>query len=240
MLRKQIPNMMTLTHLCFGMSAIIFSFNGEYSKAAFFVILGMILDGFDGRVARALGVNGEFGKELDSLADVVTFGVAPSLLMYNASFIHLGTLGIILTLLFPACGVLRLAKFNVHGHKNTNYFSGLPITAAGGILAVLGTYHEAIPTVALVILSLLLSCVMVSNYKYPNFKKTSIPKHAYIVTPILGVGIYFFRKVYPEHFIFIISTLLTFYLVFLIYQIKLQMKHKKREEENEKDDNIVG
>jgi CDP-diacylglycerol--serine O-phosphatidyltransferase len=158
--------------------------------------------------------------------------------MYNASFIHLGTLGIILTLLFPACGVLRLAKFNVHGHKNTSYFSGLPITAAGGILAVLATYHENIPSFVLVILSLLLSFVMVSNYKYPNFKKTHIPKHAYIVTPILGIGIYFFKEFYPQHFVFIISILIFLYVLFLIYQIKLQIKQQKEKEKKKKDDNI--
>jgi len=227
MIKKNIPNLMTLTHLSLGMMAIISAFEGKYSHATFLVILGMLLDGLDGRVARALGVSGDFGKELDSLADVVTFGVAPAMILYNASFHQFDAIGLLLTVLFPICGVLRLARFNINGYKISKYFIGLPITAAGGILAIISVYHFVFHPAILIVLSLSLSFLMVSNIKYPNFKKIAIPTHAYIVTPIMIIFIFMVSKWFPQQFPMIIFIPIVFFVFFLFYRIKRSVERKK-------------
>src|SRR5690606_2507156 len=123
-----------------GIIAILFAFQGHWEYAAIMVIIGMLLDGLDGRVARMLNTQSEFGKELDSLSDVISFGVAPAVIMYVSALKFTGVEGWIVTAIFPICGALRLARFNVNPGE-PGYFIGLPITAAGGILATLALYN---------------------------------------------------------------------------------------------------
>src|SRR5690606_2033527 len=127
---KTLPNMFTVGNLFLGIIAIIFAFHDQWQYAAMMVIIGMFLDGLDGRVARMLNAQSEFGKELDSLSDVVSFGVAPALIMYVAVLHDMGVVGWIITAVFPFCGALRLARFNVEPGL-PGFFIGLPITAAG-------------------------------------------------------------------------------------------------------------
>ncbi|MCC2683574.1 MAG: CDP-diacylglycerol--serine O-phosphatidyltransferase, partial [Paenibacillaceae bacterium] len=142
-------------------------------------------DGLDGRVARALNAQSEFGKELDSLSDVISFGVAPAFIMYVVAFSDVNpALAWIVTAIFPICGALRLARFNVVAGV-PGYFIGLPIPAAGGVLCTLALFHKDIPVYVLLISSVLLSYLMVSTVKYPNFKKVGIPKAALWITPII-------------------------------------------------------
>lgn len=199
LLRRALPSMFTVGNLFLGIISIIVAFQGNFSWAAFLVIIGMLLDGLDGRVARALNAQSEFGKELDSLSDVISFGVAPAFIMYGVVLNELGWVGTVITAIFPICGALRLARFNV-ATGTTNYFIGLPITAAGGVLATLALYHETMPSpnIVLPLFMLFLAYLMVSNIKYPNFKKVGIPRSAYYVVPIIIVVVAAVFVLYPE------------------------------------------
>lgn len=186
MITKSIPSLLTVGNLFLGIIAIILVFNDNVAMAAMMVIIAMLLDGVDGRVARALNVQSDFGKELDSLSDVISFGVAPAFIMYVVAFQELNppALAWIVTALFPICGALRLARFNVIT-SSKGYFIGLPIPAAGGVLATLALFKNDISIPVLLVSMLALSFLMVSTIRYPNFKKVGIPKNAVWVVPII-------------------------------------------------------
>ena len=175
---RLIPNLLTLGNLFLGIIAILLVFQGEMKYvdyAAMTVILGMLLDGLDGRMARLLNAQSDFGKELDSLSDMITFGAAPAVVMYVAALQDLGAVGIMVTAIFPICGALRLARFNVQVGGNTGYFVGLPITAAGGVLATLALYHNLFSGTFLLFVMLGLAYLMVSKVKIPQFQKGRYP-----------------------------------------------------------------
>jgi CDP-diacylglycerol--serine O-phosphatidyltransferase len=199
LVRRALPSVFTIGNLFLGIISIIVAFQENFQWAALLVIIGMLLDGLDGRVARALNAQSEFGKELDSLSDVISFGVAPAFIMYGVVLHELGWVGTVITAIFPICGALRLARFNV-ATGSTNYFVGLPITAAGGVLATLALYHSLLPSPNIVqpLFMLFLAYLMVSNIKYPNFKKVGIPKSAYYVVPIIIVIVAAMFVLYPE------------------------------------------
>ncbi|GAB7057190.1 MULTISPECIES: CDP-diacylglycerol--serine O-phosphatidyltransferase [unclassified Paenibacillus] len=187
MITKSLPNLFTVGNLFLGIISIIMVFNNKPELAAIMVLVAMLLDGLDGRLARALNVQSEFGKELDSLSDVISFGVAPAFIMYVMAFTEMNAAGAwIVTAIFPICGALRLARFNVIA-GTPGYFIGLPIPAAGGVLCTLALFHNELSTMVLVLATLLLSYLMVSTVKYPNFKKVGIPKAAIWVTPIVVI-----------------------------------------------------
>jgi CDP-diacylglycerol--serine O-phosphatidyltransferase len=187
MLTKSLPNVFTVGNLFLGIISIILVFNENPELAAIMVIVAMLLDGLDGRVARALNAQSEFGKELDSLSDVISFGVAPAFIMYVTAFKEINPAAAwIVTAAFPICGALRLARFNVVAGI-PGYFIGLPIPAAGGVLCTLALFHKEMNPIVLLLSTLLLSYLMVSTVKYPNFKRVGIPKAAIWVTPIVVV-----------------------------------------------------
>ena len=153
MLTKSIPSLFTVGNLFLGVLSIILAFSGEHGIAAVLVIVAMLLDGLDGRVARALNAQSEFGKELDSLSDVISFGVAPAFIMYVVAFndpsVISPAFAWIVTAIFPICGALRLARFNVVA-GTPGYFIGLPIPAAGGVLCTLALFVNEINVYVLV------------------------------------------------------------------------------------------
>lgn len=234
---KSLPNMLTVSNLFLGIVAIVLAFKGEQyvDYAAITVIIGMLADGLDGRVARMLNAQSEFGKELDSLSDVITFGVAPAFIMYVVTLQNLDIAGIIITAIFPICGALRLARFNVQA-GTPGYFTGLPITAAGGVLATLALYHEVFNVVMLAASMLLLSFLMVSNIKYPNFKKVGIPKAAYWATPVIVILVVLFAIYYPSQFPKIVFLPLAFYALYGIKKnAEILRKRWKKEKEGKGD-----
>jgi CDP-diacylglycerol--serine O-phosphatidyltransferase len=232
---KSLPNMLTISNLFLGIVAIILAFQGDQSVdfAAITVIIGMLMDGLDGRVARMLNVQSEFGKELDSLSDVITFGVAPAFIMYVVVLQDFQLIGILITAIFPICGALRLARFNVQAGV-PGYFIGLPITAAGGVLATLALYHEVFNVVLLAAVMLLLSFLMVSKIKYPNFKKVGIPKAAYWITPIIIAIVLFVAIRFPQQFPKIVFLPLAFYALYGIKKnAEILLNKWKKEKPNE-------
>ncbi len=212
---KALPSMLTVGNLFLGIVAIILAFQGNQyvDLAAITVIIGMLLDGLDGRVARLLNAQSEFGKELDSLSDVITFGVAPAFIMYVVALQELSLAGILITAVFPICGALRLARFNVQTGV-PGYFIGLPITAAGGVLATLALYHEVFPIGLLSFSMVLLAFLMISKIKYPNFKKVGIPKAAYWITPLIVALVVVAALKFPNQFPRIVFLPLALYALY--------------------------
>ena len=164
-----LPHLFTVGNLTSGVLALLYVIKGQSAAAAWMIVLAMLFDGFDGRVARLLRAEGEFGRQLDSLADVVSFGVAPAVMMYELELQRLGTYGLAVTALFAVSGALRLARFNIL--RVSGHFTGLPITAGGGLIAALMLYGQRLDTMALPVVMLLVSYLMISTIPYPDFKK---------------------------------------------------------------------
>jgi CDP-diacylglycerol--serine O-phosphatidyltransferase len=221
MIAKSIPNLFTIGNLSLGVVSIILAFNDQANSAALLVIIAMLLDGLDGRVARALNVQSEFGKELDSLSDVISFGVAPAFIMYQAAFQTINpAVAWIVTAIFPICGALRLARFNVIDGI-PGYFIGLPIPAAGGVLATLALFEHELHYSLLLISTVALSFLMISNMKYPNFKKLGLPKAAIWAIPVVvlvaAILAYMFQEAIPK-------VILALLLLYALWGIKKNVK----------------
>ncbi|ADG82806.1 CDP-diacylglycerol--serine O-phosphatidyltransferase [Thermincola potens] len=167
---KYIPCLFTLTNLLFGVLSLVYTMAGDFQLAAIMVLFSMVLDAMDGRLARRLDAASPFGKELDSLADLVSFGVAPAIMVYAAKLQGLGPhgfLGLALALAFSLCGAIRLARFNVL--NISTYFVGVPITAAGSLMALLILLSNKLPLLVYPVAMVILSFLMVSNIKVPKY-----------------------------------------------------------------------
>jgi len=141
-----LPNLLTLIGVCLGISSIKFALDQNYSLAVIFLIFAAILDTLDGRIARLIKGTSEFGKELDSLTDFVSFGIAPAFILYFWELKNYGKIGWAITLIFSVCCVLRLARFNLtkiteDSEWKRNYFEGVP-SPAGAILILLPLIYE--------------------------------------------------------------------------------------------------
>jgi CDP-diacylglycerol--serine O-phosphatidyltransferase len=169
-MKSIIPNALTALNLVLGICAIISTFNGSFYQAALFVVAAMISDGLDGRVARYLNVSSQFGKELDSLCDLVSFGVAPAILAYAFLLKDFGIMGYIIAAFFATCGALRLARFNVNTGTVKGYFMGLPIPAAGCVVATFVMLGIKPSGWIFPIIVIIFGYLMVSTIKYPDFK----------------------------------------------------------------------
>jgi len=171
-LRPIFPGVFTMGNLFCGFISIMSSFDGQAIQACWFIILGFFLDGLDGLVARVSRADTQFGIELDSLADLVSFGVAPAMIFYSFKFKDLGKWGWVLAFVFVMCGAFRLARFNVTAQQGQKpFFQGLPIPAAAAALTgyTLGSYElwgELRYVKFIVTLILMCSFLMVSDVEY--------------------------------------------------------------------------
>lgn len=190
-----LPNLFTAGSLFAGFYCMVSTVNGDYRTAALWILASSIFDGLDGKVARLTGTSSKFGVEFDSLADVVSFGAAPGLLMYCWALRPFGRLGWLAGFLFLACAALRLARFNVQVDTvESKRFVGLPTPAAASMVSamVLFFYHMGWPAsynkVAILVLIYFLALLMVSNVRYYSFKDPSLIKRqpfAFLVLAVL-------------------------------------------------------
>lgn len=165
---KSSANTITLINLLFGSLSLVSTLDQNYRTAAFFILLAMVMDGLDGRLARRLGIISEIGKELDSLCDLVSFGVAPAILLYSQVLQPFPfMLGLIAAVLYIMCGAFRLARFNVLNIKD--YFVGIPITLAGAALAIVSLCSAFIPGYIILVVTIFLAYMMISNFKVRKF-----------------------------------------------------------------------
>jgi len=219
--RYLLPNILTLGGVCLGISSIKFSIDGNYSLAVIFILLAAILDALDGRIARLIKGTSELGKELDSLTDFVSFGIAPVFILYFWELNNYGKLGWAITLIYSVCCVLRLARFNLTKIDDqqlwkSNYFEGVP-SPAGGILILMPLIFELadlnlnfnIKNLT-PYFTILIAILMVSKFPTLSLKKISIsPKATAFI--LLGIGIIFISLLD-----YTFETLLVFGLVYLI------------------------
>lgn len=183
-----LPHLFTLGNAFFGLYSMVMASQGEYVTAAYLILIGALMDALDGRIAKMVGSETELGMQLDSLADAVSFCVAPSLLLYHWFFKQIGFVGFIVISLILMAGILRLARFNLICHQKTNHFVGVPTTVVGCFVAsmVLNTdLFIAVPYLALSLFFVvpLLAWLMVSKVKFvPAFKQNNlIKKRHYVV-----------------------------------------------------------
>ena len=209
------PSAFTLGNLFLGFWAIVSAFNGNFRWARWFIVFAGILDMLDGRVARLSGTGTRFGAELDSLVDVISFGVAPALLMYFLDFSNAGRFAWMLCYIYVVAVALRLARFNVlsAGKPSSGWFTGLPSPAAGMTLAVYYPFSQTnwyraslaymdLQHEGLVVLMLLLAVLMVSNVKYPKFPPIGVRSRKGIFGLVVHLIILLGGLFAPEYFLF--------------------------------------
>src|SRR5687767_7164133 len=191
-----LPSMFTMGSMFCGYACIVYSMRGEFVTAAPFIGFAIIVDMLDGRIARMTGTTSAFGVEFDSLADIISFGVAPAIMMFSWGLQPLGRLGWAAGFLFVAAAAVRLARFNIQtGSQDKRYFAGMPSPAAAAIPAAtvyaypwgMQTYTEALPVLAIVIVPALL---MVSTIRFRAFKNIDLAaRRKYPVLLLVAVGI---------------------------------------------------
>ena len=202
----------TIAGLYFGIASIFHAIDQNYKDAAYFIILAMLCDILDGTVAKLTHSVSEFGKELDSLCDLVSFGAAPAVLIYTAylaaeraSGSLMARTGAVFAIIFVICGALRLARFNVYQSEIRAYFVGLPLPGAAAAVAtgVLFTHYFEMRVACWVLgpLTLGLSYLMISSLRYPKDKAKALilsPKHAFRMLALIAVGLAVFHMAYQR------------------------------------------
>ena len=199
--RVILPNILTLIGVCIGLTSIKFAFDGKFELSIFAVIIAAIIDGLDGRIARLIKGTSKVGKELDSLTDVISFGVAPAFIMYFWALSETGRVGWLISLIYIICVALRLARFNVSSNEESswkdNFFEGIP-SPAGGILVLmplilslselkfLNLNNQIFVPVMFIIVSILL----ISKIPTYSFKRIVVPRRASIFL-LFGIILYF-------------------------------------------------
>ena len=177
-----LPSAMTTGNIFCGFYAVTASVAGDFNTAAVAIGIAIILDGVDGRIARLTGTTSKFGLQLDSLADAISFGLAPAVVLWQWHLQEFGYLGWIACFMYMVCGVMRLARFNVQSPE-LKHFLGMPIPAAAGVLAALTHFVEKYKDLtffksigfsyALIGLAVVLGALMISTFRYPSFKNLS-------------------------------------------------------------------
>jgi len=210
-----LPNFFTSLSAFFGVMSVIASSQGKFEKAFIYVVLSLIADGLDGRVARLTNTTSKFGLEFDSLADIVAFGVAPAMMLFFAIGEGYGKFGALVSGVFVVFGAIRLARFNVTTMENDpRYFIGLPIPTAAVVLSswiMLKVEYDVNLDILILIGALFLAFLMVSNFRYPSFKKIDVNKNVAIKTLVILIIIASFIYLYPVKSIALLLTLYTLY-----------------------------
>ena len=207
-----LPNLITAAGIFAGFYVIIAATDGHYDRAAWFILLAAIFDGLDGKVARLTGTSSKFGVELDSLADVISFGVAPGVLLYLWALRPFGKLGWLAAFLYVICGALRLARFNVQvSTVESRRFVGIPIPAAACIVAtcVLLFYElggtGTIKMFSMVVLVFVLALLMISNVKYLSLKDPELFKRQPFLILVGAIILLIVVVARPEVMLFLVG-----------------------------------
>ncbi len=222
-----LPNIFTSLNLFCGFYAVIAAIDGKFAAAAIAIIIGVMFDILDGKIARATNTTSQFGLEYDSLADLVSFGLAPGIMIYLWALKPLGRIGWLAAFLFMACGALRLARFNSQvGTVGSDYFVGLPIPAGASMAAttVLFCHRFNIAGNPIIILILLyiLSFLMVSTIKYNSFKKPELFRKMNFNVLVAVILILIFIASQPPIALFILG------LTYVISGPYITIRHHRR------------
>ena len=250
--RMILPNMLTLIGVCIGLTSIRFALDEKFELAIIAIIFAALIDGLDGRIARLIKGTSKVGKELDSLTDMISFGVAPAFIMYFWKLNTLGRFGWLLCLIYVICVALRLARFNINSNQEPswrdNFFEGVP-SPAGGILVLTPliislsgfdliqlNYEFIVPT-----FFILTSLLLISKFPTYSFKKIVIPRRTTIFL-LFGIVLFFgLLLIYTFNVIAISAVIYVFLLpisFFHFQKIKKQHENDKIQEDDDLEDEL--
>ena len=235
--RMILPNMLTLIGVCIGLTSIRFALDGKFEFAIIAIILAAIIDGLDGRIARLIKGTSKVGKELDSLTDMISFGVAPAFIMYFWKLNTLGRFGWLVCLIYVICVALRLARFNVNSNQEPswrdNFFEGVP-SPAGGILVLTPlifslsqlefitiNYKFVVP-----IFFITISLLLISKFPTYSFKKIVIPRKTTIFL-LFGIVLFFGLLLIYTFKVLAMTSLIYLLLIPISYLHFQKIKKKK-------------
>jgi len=249
--RVILPNMFTLIGVCIGLSSIKFAFDEKFTLSIIAIIVAAIIDGLDGRIARLIQGTSKVGKELDSLTDVISFGVAPAFIMYFWKLNELGRIGWLICLIYVVCVALRLARFNVNSGKEPswrdNFFEGVP-SPAGGVIVLMPLIYS-LSDIQIIninydffvpILFVVVSILLISKIPTYALKKISVPRNMTIFL-LFAVALYFGLLLIYTFNAMVISGLIYFISipVSFIHYNNLSKKFKEQDISNEEHEDIL-
>ncbi|MCK4607931.1 MAG: CDP-diacylglycerol--serine O-phosphatidyltransferase [Gammaproteobacteria bacterium] len=231
-----LPNLFTISALFAGFYAVVAGMQGAYSNAAIAIFIAMIMDNLDGRVARLTNTQTDFGAQLDSLSDMVSFGIAPALVMYSWILHSLGKLGWLSAFVYAVAVALRLARFNVQLETaDKHYFQGLPCPPAAGVIAgfvwTCVSFNINNWSVAIIgsILVILVGLLMVSNVRYHNFKEIDLKNKVSFLAILVLVLVLVLVAIDPPQILFMAFTLFAISgPILTFWQLRKKRKEKKR------------
>ena len=246
-----LPNIFTLIGVCIGLSSIKFAFDGRFEISVIAIIVAGVIDGLDGRIARLIKGTSKVGKELDSLTDVISFGVAPAFIMYFWKLNELGRIGWLICLIYVVCVALRLARFNVNSGGESswkdNFFEGMP-SPAGGVLVLMPlvfsfselqfvtiNYNLVVPALFIII-----SFLLISKIPTYSLKRIAVPRSMTIFL-LFTIVLYFgFLLIYSFNTI-LISGILYFLMIPIssIHYYKLKGQFKTQLDDTEDHEDIL-
>ncbi len=243
--RVILPNMLTLIGVCIGLTSIRFALDGRFELAIFAIIFAALIDGLDGRIARLIKGTSKVGKELDSLTDMISFGVAPAFIMYFWNLNSLGRFGWLLCLIYVICVALRLARFNINSNQESswkdNFFEGVP-SPAGGILVLTPLiislsgfdYFDLNFDIIVPAFFVVTSFLLISKFPSYSFKKIVIPRRTTIF--LLFSVVLFFGLLLIYTFNVIAISSVVYLLLLPISYFHFQKIKKKHEKDKIQDD----
>lgn len=238
-----LPNMVTTAGLFSGFYAIVAAMNGRFEAAAIAIFIAMVMDGLDGRVARLTNTQSDFGVQYDSLSDMVCFGLAPALVIYEWSLRYMvsvgwAKLGWLAAFIYAASAALRLARFNAQvATAEKSYFRGLPSPSAAGVMAGLvwaatdfGLEGKALVYLAFV-LTVSMGLLMVSNIRYYSFKEFGFKNRVSFVAILVVVLVYAFASIDPPKVLFLGFLVYSIFgIIYTLVGIRNRRKARKRAE----------
>ena len=249
--RVILPNILTLIGVCIGLTSIKFSFDGNFQLAVIAVIVAGVIDGLDGRIARLIKGTSKVGKELDSLTDVISFGVAPAFIMYFWTLSELGRLGWLISLIYVICVALRLARFNVNSEAEPswkdNFFEGIP-SPAGGVLVLMPLIYSFSeiqffsPNYKIIvpILFIVISILLISKSPTYSLKKIVVPRSATIFLLLVVVLYFGLLLIYTFNTLIISGFLyLSVIPISAIHYYKINKSHKNNLEDIDHHEDVL-
>ncbi len=231
-----LPNLFTLTAMFAGFYAVVAAMKGLYINAAIAIFIAMLMDSLDGRIARMTNTQTAFGAQLDSLSDMVSFGVAPALVTYSWALHNLGKFGWLSAFVYAVAVALRLARFNVQIDKiDKRYFQGLPCPPAAGVIAGMvwtctnfGLSGWTI-NIATAVVTICLGILMVSNVRYRSFKDLNLKRNVRFLTIVLIVSILILVAVDPSRILFTVFFLYALSgPIMTFWQLRKKRRMKKK------------
>ncbi len=228
-----LPNALTLCGMFFGFYAVLSALKGDYVRAAWAVLIANLFDGLDGWVARLTSSTTKFGIELDSLSDLVAFGVAPAVLVYTWSLAPFGRIGAATAFLYVACGALRLARYNIQmDSAEKRSFTGMPIPAAATVIATLVIFYHSLSgppperSIPVLLLTGMLAILMISTMRFHGVKEIDFKKRKPFWALVIFVLIIFVIVVHPPAALF--SFAMAYLLLGIIENVYLFYRKRKR------------